>query len=252
MFCVGFLCDVRWQPAPEDTVADGRAQPCDVVSGEGLTTLVVVFPMLLLSVVLHEWAHARAAAFQGDLTPARAGRLTLSPLPHLSLWGSLVVPLVLWLSPGSFLFGWAKPVPTNPSNFRDGRRGDLLVSLAGVTANVALVAACVLAWALLSRLPASGGGALPAVEGLQLMARFGIFFNLILAFFNLLPIPPLDGSHALGSLLPPDAAETYRRLGRYSILLLAAVFLFPDLLRVVFVPVEVAFGWSMELARVLG
>lgn len=222
------------------------------MTAEGLSTLVVVFPMLLLSVVLHEWAHARVAASQGDPTPALAGRLTLSPLPHLSLWGSLVVPVALWLSPGSFLFGWAKPVPTDPSNFRDGRRGDLLVSLAGVTANLALVAACVLGWALLSHLPASGEGAGRAVEGLQRMARFGIFFNLILAFFNLLPIPPLDGSHALGSLLPPRAAEAYRSLGRYAILLLAAVFLFPELLGVVFAPVEAAFGWSMDLARALG
>lgn len=222
------------------------------MTGEDLFTLVLVFPMLLLSVVLHEWAHARAADAQGDPTPARAGRLTLSPLPHLSLWGSVVVPLVLWLSPGSFLFGWAKPVPTNPSRFRDGRRGDLLVSLAGVTANLALVAACVLGWALLSRVPASAEAPARVVEGLQRMARFGVFFNLILAFFNLLPIPPLDGSHALASLLPPRAAETYRRLGRYSVLLLAAVFLFPGLLRVVFVPVEAAFGWSMGVARALG
>ena len=222
------------------------------MSGQTLTTLVVVFPMLLLSVVLHEWAHARVAAAQGDPTPGRAGRLTLNPLPHLSLWGSLVVPVALWLAPGSFLFGWAKPVPTDPSNFRDGRRGDLLVSLAGVTANLALVAVCIAAWAALAHLPAADGGAGRVAEGLQRMARFGIFFNLILAFFNLLPIPPLDGSHALGSLLPPAAAETYRRLGRYSVFLLLAVFLFPELLRLVFLPVEAAFEWSMDLARALG
>lgn len=222
------------------------------MSGDDITTLVVVFPMLLLSVVLHEWAHARVAAAQGDPTPGRAGRLTLSPLPHLDLWGSLVVPLVLWLAPGGFLFGWAKPVPTNPSNFRDGRRGELYVSLAGVAANAALVVACGLGWALLSHVPASGEGATQAVTGLQRMARFGIFFNLILAFFNLLPIPPLDGSHALGSLLPPAVAERYRELGRYSVLLLAAVFLFPELLRVIFVPVEAAFGWTMDVARALG
>lgn len=238
--------------ACKDSPAVGPAQPPGPVSGERITTLVLVFPMLLLSVVLHEWAHARVAAAQGDPTPGRAGRLTLSPLPHLSLWGSLVVPLVLWLAPGSFLFGWAKPVPTDPSRFRDGRRGDLLVSLAGVTANLALVAACVLAWAALAQLPAPGEGAGRVVEGLQRMARFGVFFNLILAFFNLLPIPPLDGSHALGALLPPEAAESYRRLGRYSVLLLAAVFLFPELLRIVFVPVEAAFEWSMGLARALG
>lgn len=213
--------------------------------------LLVLLPVLLLSVVLHEWAHARVAVSQGDRTPIEAGRLTLNPIPHLSLFGSLIVPALLWLAPGGFIFGWAKPVPVNPANYREPRRGDILVSLAGVTANFALVGACVLVWAASAPLAATGGAAGPVGAALQQMARFGVLLNLILGVFNLVPIPPLDGSHVLYRLLPARAAETYRDVGRYGVLLLVAAFVFPGILDVVFGPVRVLDGWAMGLARVL-
>lgn len=217
------------------------------MSSAQVGTLVLILPVLLFSVVIHEWAHARVAVAQGDPTPSRAGRLTLNPLPHLSLMGSLVVPVALWLMPGAFIFGWAEPVPVNPENFRDRARGDVLVSVAGVAANFALAAAMVVLWVVAGR--AAGGT--PLAEGLQRMAGFGLLFNLILGVFNLLPVPPLDGSHVVRRLLPRRAAEAYERLGRYSPLLLLAVFLFPEVLDVVFDPVLALHGWALDLARSL-
>lgn len=215
-------------------------------------TLVLVLPVLLLSVVLHEWAHARAAVAQGDPTPAAAGRVTLNPFPHLDLWGSLVVPVALWMAPGGFIFGWARPVPVNPRNYRREKRGDVLVSLAGVAANFLLVAVCVAAWAAAGRVEAAaGGGAAEVARAVQRMARFGVLFNLILGVFNLLPIPPLDGSHVVYRLLPEALGERYMQLGRFSIVLLLVVFVFPDTLSVVFAPVRALFGWTMGLAEAL-
>lgn len=215
-------------------------------------TLVLVLPVLLLSVVLHEWAHARVAVGQGDPTPAAAGRVTLNPFPHLDLWGSLVIPVALWMAPGGFIFGWARPVPVDPGNYRDEKRGDILVSLAGVAANFLLVGACVAAWAAAGRLEVTtGAGAAEVARAVQRMARFGVLFNLILGVFNLLPIPPLDGSHVVYRLLPETLAEPYMRLGRYSVVLLLLVFVYPEALRVVFGPVRALFEWTMGLAEAL-
>lgn len=217
-----------------------------------LATLVLVLPVLLLSVVLHEWAHARVAVGQGDPTPAAAGRLTLDPFRHLDLWGSLVIPVALWMAPGGFIFGWAKPVPVNPDNYRDEKRGDILVSLAGVAANFLLVAASVLAWGGAARLEAAaGGGVAEVARAVQRMARFGVLFNLILGVFNLLPVPPLDGSHVVYRLLPDEIGERYMRLGRYSVVLLLVVFVFPEALATVFAPVRALFAWTMGLAEAL-
>ena len=100
--------------------------------------LVIVLPVLLFSVVVHEVAHGFVAKLEGDDTAYRLGRVTLNPIPHLDLMGSIVVPLVLFLLPGDFIFGWAKPVPVNPRNYRDYVWGDIRVSLAGVASNLLL------------------------------------------------------------------------------------------------------------------
>ena len=181
--------------------------------------LLIGLPVLIFSVVLHEFAHGWAARTQGDNTAAMLGRLTLNPIPHLDLFGSLIVPGLLAIT-GAPILGWAKPVPVNPRNFRDYKRGDILVSLAGVVANLLLVVISVLLLVLIvwgSRLVVGMGDVWAILQG---MAIFGVQINLILILFNLLPIPPLDGSHVFYHLLPPRLGARYREVGRYGMLIL--------------------------------
>lgn len=200
---------------------------------------LVFLPVLLLSVVLHEVAHAVVARWEGDDTAYRLGRVTLNPIPHLDLMGSLVVPLLLFLLPGDFLFGWAKPVPVNPRNFRDFKWGDIRVSLAGIAVNLILALIFTLAVATLVKINTLWGGVGGVVPVLIRAAYIGVFLNLILAFFNLIPIPPLDGSHVVFHMLPRDLAAKYREMGRYGIgILMLLVFFFPGGINVLLWPVH--------------
>lgn len=206
--------------------------------------LLLFVPVLLLSVVAHEYAHARVAVSQGDPTPLMLGRLTLNPLPHIDPVGTVLVPLLLFFSQAGFIIGWAKPVPVNTRNFRDYRRGDILVSIAGVAANFLLALVFFLAALGLS---AAGveAGAPGLAGGLRRMSEFGLFLNLLLGIFNLIPIPPLDGSHLLYHLLPPALGARYREVGRYGMVLLFVVILVPGLLGTLLYPVR----FLMEVAR---
>src|SRR6266851_4100393 len=169
-------------------------------------------PVLLFSIVAHEYAHAEAAYRQGDDTAYMLGRLTLNPLKHIDPFMTVVFPVILFVaSNGTFTFGAAKPVPVTPRKYRNFRRGDIIVSLAGIVTNLALfvVAAALFAGVGLV------GGALPSLLGswevVQRMLFYGMWMNLLLAFFNLVPIPPLDGSHVFKYLLPlvPAARGIY-------------------------------------------
>ncbi|MFQ5889333.1 MAG: site-2 protease family protein [Gemmatimonadota bacterium] len=218
---------------------------------DSVAQLVLVLPVLLISVVAHEYAHARVALWQGDHTAAMLGRVTLNPLVHIDPVGTFLVPVVLWLLPGGFIFGWARPVPINSRNFRDYRRGDLLVSAAGVAANFALAVACTLLLVVLTHLGRAWSSGTGAIEPLFLMARFGLFFNLLLGVFNLIPVPPLDGSHLLYHLLPPHLGARYRELGRYSAVLLLAVLVFPGLLTAILLPVDLLMGLAEAVIGLL-
>jgi len=186
---------------------------------------LLVVPILLFSMVAHEYAHGYAAYRQGDNTALMLGRLTWNPLRHIDPWMTVLLPVIMFFTLG-FAFGGAKPVPVNPRNYRNFRRGDIIVSLAGVATNLVvaiLLVPLVVALGLLGR-------ALPALNDtvslVQMMFRYGIIINLVLAGFNLIPIPPLDGSHVMKYLLPPRWAFSYMRVARYGFLLLMALIAF--------------------------
>lgn len=185
-----------------------------------MENIVVILPILLFSVVVHEYAHGYVANRWGDPTAAMLGRLTLNPIPHIDPIGSILVPAMLLLAQSGLLFGWAKPVPVNPDNFRNRRWGDVTVSLAGPASNMALAVLFAGVWIVVRRLL----GTDPVLE--QIFA-YAIFLNLVLALFNLLPIPPLDGSHIVANFLPRKLAYQYRSLARFGFLILVVLLVVP-------------------------
>ena len=187
---------------------------------------------LMAAVVLHEYAHGRVAYFFGDPTAKSLGRLTLNPLPHIDMYGSIIVPLMLFLIPGGFIFGWAKPVPIDTSKLHKPKRDMAFVAVAGPLMNLflAVVSGVILALLLFidptlkeSWPPQPGVGPRGDLQGMLLvpltaMALFSMLINIVLFAFNLLPIPPLDGSRVLASILPPKQAMALVRLERYGFL----------------------------------
>jgi len=179
--------------------------------------IITIFTLLVLlfSVVIHEVAHGSIALYLGDPTAKDAGRLTLNPLKHLDLMGSLLVPLFLWWS-GLPMFAWAKPVPINPYNFRDQKWGNLKVSIAGPAANFLIA----IFFGFLLRFFAE-------YLSTAVLTFFSIIviYNFLLGIFNLISIPPLDGHHVLFALLPERMSNVKIFLRRYSLLLLMVFFL---------------------------
>ncbi len=179
-----------------------------------ITRLAVSFVPLLLGVICHEVAHGYVALLQGDRTAQAAGRLTMNPIPHLDPAGSMVFILTALFSP--FVIGWAKPVPVDFRYFRNVRKGMVLVSLAGPGANIALA----FVWALLLKLGVTYHASLGSMAQFLLpMFQAGVVINLILAIFNLIPIPPMDGSKVLAGVLPPRAAMQYMAIERYGFII---------------------------------
>ena len=167
--------------------------------------------MLVFAMVAHEYAHAAVALRQGDDTAYMLGRVTLNPLPHIDPVMSIVMPALIWYaSGGAYTFGGAKPVPVNSRKFKNYVRGDLLVSVAGVATNLLLALVCAGVFIILGMIGQALTGAAPLLGTVQLMMVYGIWINLLLCFFNLIPIPPLDGSHLLYHALPPRAGEPPR------------------------------------------
>ena len=180
---------------------------------------ILMAPVLLFSMVAHEYAHGYAALRNGDTTAYQLGRLTWNPAKHIDPFMTIILPLLLFIA-NAPIFGGAKPVPVNPRNYRNFKKGDIIVSLAGVVTNLVIAILCVPLMMLVHAI-ASGSEALAGPASIvQLMLIFGIQLNVALAAFNLIPIPPLDGSHVMKYLLPPAWSLSYQRLGRYGLLLL--------------------------------
>ena len=186
--------------------------------------IVVMAPPLIFAIVLHEVAHGWIANKLGDHTARDMGRLTLNPIPHIDLFGTIIMPLLLFfLTSGRMVFGYAKPVPINPYNFKDPKKGMALSSLAGPGINI-VMAIC---FSFLLRI------VMPALESslpkqswdlfgmpLALMFGYGVVINVVLAVLNMIPIPPLDGSRVVYWLLPDRQAALYYRLEPYGMLIL--------------------------------
>ncbi|MFI5211276.1 MAG: site-2 protease family protein [Ignavibacteria bacterium] len=192
---------------------------------------IYIIPILIFSVVIHEMAHAWVALKCGDTTAKDLGRITLNPIPHIDLFGSILVPLFSIIATGRVFIAWAKPVPIDPRNFRSFKRDDTLVTIAGPISNLLIALLCVIfviAFYYIS-------SAIQPVEGsfndqflgyLIKMFYAGIFLNVSLAVFNMIPIPPLDGSHVLANILPDEMAMRYRNIGFMGIFIILALFNF--------------------------
>ena len=197
-------------------------------------------PALMLAVILHEVAHGWVAYRMGDPTAKLAGRLTLNPIPHVDPFGTIILPGMFIILGSPIIFGWAKPVPINPSNFRDLRMGTFLVSIAGVSMNIMLA----FFFGALYRILAGLVGVLDPfivksiVFPLLIFSEKSVLINLILAIFNMIPIPPLDGSRALMSFLSFRYWEIFYRYEIYGFLVIT-VLLFTGILgKIIYPPLK--------------
>jgi len=177
---------------------------------------IAVIVALILSIVIHEVAHGYAANYLGDPTARLAGRLSPNPLVHIDPLGSVIIPALLFFSSAGFIFGWAKPVPYNPYNLRNQKWGEAFVAAAGPGVNILLA---IIFGVLIQIAPALG-----LSSAFMQLSGYIVFINLLLAFFNMIPIPPLDGSKILMAVLPFGASMKYKEftmwVERYGIFVL--------------------------------
>ncbi len=213
---------------------------------EKIYQLLIFIVPLLFSLSFHEAAHAWMAKRKGDRTAELLGRLTLNPIAHIDIFGTVLFPAILILSGSGVLFGWAKPVPVNPLNLKHYRQDNLMISLAGPVSNLILAVAFALALHTLAGMGIVGSGGF--LRPLTLMLYYGVALNLALAFFNLLPIPPLDGSHILAGLLQERHAQLIDRYQQMGFLVLI-VLLMSGVLRYLWYPIQ--FCMNLLLAGVV-
>jgi Zn-dependent protease len=191
-----------------------------------LQLILMILP-LIVAVILHEVAHGYVAFKMGDPTARIAGRLTLNPIKHLDLFGSFLLPVILKLSGSPIIFGYAKPVPVNFANFREFRKGTICVASAGVLTNMILAVISAALFQMLAAIEASWPQPqLGLLAGflIQLLG-YSVIINCVLALFNLIPIPPLDGSRIVAMLLPAALRTQYSRLERFGMIIIFVLLL---------------------------
>jgi len=181
--------------------------------------------VLLFSIIVHEVAHGYVALLNGDPTARMLGRITLNPVPHIDPIGTIILPLLLLMSHAGILFGWAKPVPVNPLNYRNYRWGEFAVSAAGPLSNLVLASF----FSFVLRMGLEN-------PGLMQLAYFGVSINIFLALFNLVPIPPLDGSHILALALPRELGRLYDHLQPVGFILILILF-YTGILSAILMPI---------------
>ncbi len=179
--------------------------------------IILNIVILLFSIIIHETAHGFSALKLGDPTAKMRGRLTLNPIPHIDIVGTIVLPVMLILVKSPVLFGWAKPVPVNPLNFRNPKRDMMLTSLAGPLSNFGLAVIFAILYRLV-RIVGFGGQIF--IRGLE----YGAAINILLFCFNLIPIPPLDGSKVLMYFLPDSAENIFRKVEPFGFIIIFALF----------------------------
>jgi len=187
-----------------------------------LLSYAIRFALIFPAIILHEIAHGYVAYLLGDETAKRAGRLSLNPVKHIDPVGTVILPAVmLIISGGTYFFGWAKPVPINPWAFKDQREGMLLTGIAGPVTNIVLAA---ISGVMGSALSGGSGFSASATGGtIAYLLLYFSYSNLVLAFFNLVPIPPLDGSRVVQYFLPDRLRDAYHSVEQYGFILLIAI-----------------------------
>ena len=214
---------------------------------EGLQRLGYQFVPFLLAVVGHEFGHGLMAYYWGDHTAKDDGRLTLNPIPHLDMIGTIVFPIINMLSGLNILIGWAKPVPIDPKRFRKYRPGLFWVALAGPIANFIMAFLCALALCLTIRFAPED---FIFTKEFSTMFQMGVYLNFGLGVFNLIPLPPLDGSKVIESFLSYPQMQQYEKLGRYSFFILMAL-MFTGALRYLSPPIMMMSQLTLNFAAMI-
>ena len=215
-----------------------------------IISLLLFYPVFLFSLSFHESAHGYMANRFGDPTAKLLGRITLNPIPHMDPIGTVVLP-ILGILTGAPIIGWGKPVPVNPWNFHDAKKGTLWVSALGPISNVFLaICFALIAWALVMIFPRIGASMSPGSFGVTFfsgayqIAQMGVVLNLVLATFNLIPIPPLDGGGIIKDILPNHMLYHYEKIERYGMFIILALFI-TGALRLILYPVMVIASWLL-------